>query len=347
VKNICVDPRTSLVWRALIAQQRGSVFHSPDWIQVLSDTYGLDVCAHVLLDDVGAPVAGMALGRVADLIGERIVSLPFSDYCDPLVGDFAQWNQLIAPLLAEGRPIIVRCLHNRLPLADDRFTQFKQAMWHGKDLHPDLDALWHALPNSTRRAIEKARRMGVTVRAANCPAELRAFFELHLKVRKYKYRLLAQPYRFFEHIWEHFLTQQRGVLLLAFHHNTIIGGTLYLESNDTLYYKFNASAMTDLAQRPNDLLAWEGIQYGKSLGCTTLDFGLSDCDQEGLLRFKRKFATEEKLIAFLHHLPPGMPSLREQQLRKLVSALTDLLTDEAVADQVSDRAGDLLYQYFT
>jgi CelD/BcsL family acetyltransferase involved in cellulose biosynthesis len=322
------------------------VFHSPAWLQVLADTYDLNVCAHVLLDDAGTPIGGMPLGHVADLIGERVVGLPFSDYCDPLAEEREQWELLAAQIFAQERPIVVRCLHNHLPLADARFSQFKQAMWHGKDLRPDLDALWRALPESTRRAIEKARREGVSVRAAECRDELRMFFEMHLKVRKYKYRLLAQPYRFFENIWEQFLTQQRGVLLLAFHRDAVIGGTLYLEWNDTLYYKFNASAMAALAHRPNDLLTWEGIRYGKSRGYGRLDFGLSDCDQEGLLRFKRKFATDEKPIAFLRHMPPGMPDLREQRARTLMSALTELLTDESVSDHVSDRAGDLLYRYF-
>ena len=37
-------------------------------------------------------------------------------------------------------------------------------------------------------------RDGVVVRAAECEEDLHAFFELHLKLRKYKYRMLAQPY---------------------------------------------------------------------------------------------------------------------------------------------------------
>jgi len=51
----------------------------------------------------------------------------------------------------------------------------------------------------------KSQREGLVVRLAQSEEELRAFFEMHLKVRKYKYGLLAQPYRFFQNIWRHFI----------------------------------------------------------------------------------------------------------------------------------------------
>src|SRR5204862_531939 len=108
-----------------------------------------------------------------------------------------------------------------------------------------------------------------------------------------------QPYRFFEAIWQAFVEAERGALLLAEHDDQPIGGILLLEWKSTLYYKFNASAHANLTHRPNDLLMWQAIQHGKARGLTRMDFGLSDWDQEGLIRYKRKFASEEKSISFL------------------------------------------------
>jgi lipid II:glycine glycyltransferase (peptidoglycan interpeptide bridge formation enzyme) len=176
---------------------------------------------------------------------------------------------------------------------------------------------------------------------------LRAFFELHLGVRKYKYRLLAQPYCFFENIWRQFIEEQRGSLMIAAYEGEIIGGVMFLEWKDGLYYKFNASAPASLSLRPNDLLIWEGIQYGKAKGCTYLDFGLSDWDQEGLLRYKRKFATVEKTISFLRYSPNGASAQQAQQGADFLPQLTQLFTDEAVPDQVTEKAGEVLYRFFT
>ena len=48
-----VDPRTDPVWQLLVDRTPSSVFHSPAWIQVLTDTYGWEASAFVVLDDRG------------------------------------------------------------------------------------------------------------------------------------------------------------------------------------------------------------------------------------------------------------------------------------------------------
>ena len=87
MKVVCIDPRTSPLWQTLVVKTESSVFHSPSWIQVLTDTYGWEASAYVIVDEAGEPCAGIPLCRIADMFGERIVALPFSDYCDPLIRD--------------------------------------------------------------------------------------------------------------------------------------------------------------------------------------------------------------------------------------------------------------------
>ena len=343
---ICVNPLDDPRWQRLVDRHASSVFHTTAWLSVLVETYGFEAGALVLIGDDGEPRAGLPFCRVDDLLGERLAALPFSDYCDPLVSTREDWDTLSSMMLARGCPVTLRPLHNQIPCADDRFARPKQARWHGIDLRPDLDAHWSRLDGSAKRAVQKAEREGVVVRAAGEPGELRAFFDLHLGVRKRKYRLLAQPYRFFERIWEAFVAPGRGALLLAEHEEHVIGGVLYLEWKDTLYYKFNASAPLDLGHRPNDLLMWAGIKHGKARGLDFMDLGLSDWDQAGLIRYKRKFATEEKTISFLRHVPDGWQAPAGGQLGLLLGQLTDLLTDPDVPDRVTDRAGDILYQLF-
>jgi CelD/BcsL family acetyltransferase involved in cellulose biosynthesis len=317
---------------------------------VLKDTYDFDIQALVVLDDADSaaaePRAGIAFASIDDMMDPRIVSLPFSDFCDPLVQDQGDWDAVVGRLLANEHRLSLRCLHNQIPLDDERLTQANRAKWHAVDLRRDVDDIWQDLHGSARRAIRKARR-NVTVRRAQHKGDLRAFFELHLGLRKYKYELLAQPYRFFEHIWDHFIAKDKGALMLAVHESHIIAGVLFLEWQDKLYYKFNASAPESVSLRPNDLIVWEGIKYGQRKGYEYLDFGLSDWDQEGLLRYKRKFATEEKTISFLTYTPGGSPSQEERQMRALLPQITDLFVDETVPDCITERAGEVLYRFFT
>lgn len=316
-------------------------------MRVLSDTYGWEPSAYVALDDRGVPQAGLPFCRISDALGERVVALPFSDYCDPLVNDMTSWRVLIERALSEHRPVILRCLHNLLPLDDERFALAKQAKWHGLDLRPDLGSLWTGMHDSTHRAIRKSQREGLVVRMARSEEELRIFYEMHLKVRKYKYGLLAQPYSFFQNIWRQFVEVNNGFLLVALFEDKIVAGDFFLVWKDTLYYKFNASLPGDLSHRPNDLLIWEGIQHAKMRGLLSLDLGLSDIDQEGLIRYKRKFGAEEKTIAFLRHEPNGGPTAAEKELRELLGKLTNRFTDHLVPDLVTERAGEDLYRLFS
>ena len=347
MKVVCIDPRTSPLWQTLVVKTESSVFHSPSWIQVLTDTYGWEASAYVIVDEAGEPCAGIPLCRIADMFGERIVALPFSDYCDPLIRDAESWRVLIEKLLPEQVPITLRCLHNDVPLSDERFSLVKQATWHRLDLRPDLEAVWKTMHDSTHRAIRKSEREGLTVRMAESEPELRVFFEMHLKIRKYKYGLLAQPYSFLQNIWRHFVEPQHGFLMLAIHEDKIVAGDFFLEWKDTLYYKFNASLHDDLSHRPNDLLIWHGIQEGKKRGLTYLDFGLSDIDQEGLIRYKRKFGAEEKTISFLNHSPNGGPTRAQKEMKELLGKLTARFTDHMVPDQITEKAGEDLYRLFS
>jgi len=341
-----IDPTVDPLWEALLNWSASCVFHSPGWLRVLKRTYGLDIQAHVLLDTRGIPRAGLPFCRIADIQGERTAILPFSDYCDPLTDSDEEWRQLIDALVVEGCPITLRCVHNDVALVDERFARIKRAKWHGVDLRPDLETLWSGLHSSARRAINKARREGVIVRLAQSQQDLRAFFELHLCVRKYKYRLVAQPFAFFENIWREFVEPGQGFILLACCRDKIVGGIFALVWQDKLYYKFNASAASDLAVRPNDLMIWQAIQRGKARGLVHLDLGLSDWNQEGLVRYKKKYASQEKTISFLKYMPHQAVSRAEEELGQLLPQLTDLLTDASVPDHITEQAGAILYRLF-
>jgi CelD/BcsL family acetyltransferase involved in cellulose biosynthesis len=342
----CIDPITDPLWLRLVERQESSVFHSPDWLRVLQDTYGLQVHAYVLVDGADEPCAGIPFCRIVDLHGKRLSSLPFSDYCDPVVHNVHQWQLLVDKLLAERCPVFLRCLHNDIPLSDTRFIVTKQAMWHVTDLRFDVDNLWNQIHPSARRATKKAERDGVVVKVAESEDTLRAFFEMYLRLRKQKYGLIAQPYVFFQNIWRQFVEKEKGKLLVAYYDGELIGGIFFLQWKDSFCYKFNASVPAYLSHRPNNLLLWEGVKYARAAGFQYLDFGLSDLDQDGLLRYKRQFATAEKTISFLQYRPVEALNPQEQQMRTLLPELTTLFTNEQVPDSITEKAGEALYHFF-
>ena len=346
IECVVVDALTDQRWADLVESSDTDVFHSRPWLEALASTYGFDMQAVLLLDDSGAPVGGIPFSRVEGLPAPRVAAPPFSDFCDPIATTPAQWRLIRDALLAHEVPITVRCLHNDLPLTDDILQAANKCRWHGLNLDRPVESIWDGIDASARRAIRKARKEGVTVRPATDRSELRRFFELHLATRKYRYRLLAQPFALFENLWKQFVEAGTGSLMVALHDNEIIGAVFFLEWQDTLYYKFSASAAAGMELRPNDLIIWESIEAAQSRGLRRLDFGLSDWDQDGLVRYKRKYATEEKTISFMRNPAAAPHDTRAGQTRSILPQLTDLLTAEEVPDAVTERAGELLYGLF-
>lgn len=348
MKVIPVNPRTDPLWSTLIERYSGSVFHSPLWMNVLTATYDFDIAAYIVLNSSEEPVGGIAYCVIKDFLGDRLVALPFSDHCDPLVDSKEIWEKLVAKISIENLPFTLRCLHNSISLHDNRFVVAKKAKWHGLNLNADLNTLFEGLHSSRRWGIRKAYKNGVSIEITSNKEALEKFFQMHLRIRKYKYRLLAQPYQFFENIWDFFLESKKLYMLVAVYEKKIVASSIFLGWRHTLYYKFSASDPSYLIHcRPNDLLIWEAIKLGKNYEYHLLDFGLSDYDQDGLIRFKRQFGTEEKEIIHLRYVPEIMDGQMSIEGQRLLGNLTSLLTDKSVPDQITAKGGEILYRFFT
>lgn len=342
-----VNPIESTLWHNLINNTRTTVFHSTEWISVVADSYSWIPQANILLDEAGKPIAGIAYFKIEDFRGPRIISLPFTDFCDPIVETMGNWHRISDSLVDFQLPIRLRCLHNQLIANDDRFKENNQAFWHRIDVQRDEEEIWGSIHSSARRAIKKAERNGVKVDFRNDKDAMIAFFELHLGVRKYRHNLLAQPFEFFEAIWENFIKPEKGTIALASLDGDIVGATLNLKWQDTFYYKYSASALTQLAVRPTDIIIYESMKYAKQQGLNYIDMGLSEIEHEGLVRFKRKYATDEKVVTFFGHNTDVSYPATIQQVNQLFSKLTDILTDQSVPDEITKRVGNIMYQFFT
>src|SRR6202041_2864430 len=98
--NLCIiNPLTDQRWDDLVAQHAlASAFHQRGWLQALSRTYGYTPLVLTSALDDEPMFDGIVLCRVSSWItGTRLVSLPFSDHCDPLLNssedfcEFAEW----------------------------------------------------------------------------------------------------------------------------------------------------------------------------------------------------------------------------------------------------------------
>jgi CelD/BcsL family acetyltransferase involved in cellulose biosynthesis len=344
-----VDAMSDARWRDLVAGAGGSLFHSPAWSSVLTETYGFEVRALIAVDG-DRVCAGIPWCEVSDPGGRRLVSLPFSDFCGPI--GRPPFAPLLATLAARGVPAKLRMLVDAAtpePAPDDGtgdgFRTSGVARWHGVAVgrSPDVDG-WADLASSTRRAVAKARREGVEVVERTDREFVDRFFRLHAGVRKHKYRLLPQPRAFFTAMRDRFEATGDWHPLVAVRDGEVIAATVYLRCGDTLYYKFNASDPAGLSARPNDLLLWAGIELAARLGCRLLDLGASDDDQPGLIRFKRGFGADEREIRTRVAGPPAPAGAGPFQA--LLHDVTGKVTAPTAPDALTEAAGARLYRFF-
>lgn len=340
-----VDPLVDVNWSRLVTGRSTDVFQSPAWLTALSETYGFEPRAKLILAG-DTPTAGVAYVDLEGFGRPRRRIIPFSDFCDPIAPDEVSWSVLSDHLRAGDRPVTIRCRRAKWPRLDESFEFRSRAAWHRADLTRETEMAWASLDPSARRAIRRASKEGVTVTQAEGLSDVRSFYELHLKVRRGKYGLLAQPFAFFEHLWDQFLSKGSGELLLAVSDDAVVGGVLFLDWGDTCYYKFNASDPEMLAVRPNDLVMWTGMQSAAERGRQWLDFGVSDLDQPGLIRYKEKYATETGYVDTMVCDTAVSAPASEQEAAGLLPALTQLLVQAGVPAEVTERGGELLYRYF-
>jgi len=341
-----IDPTSDPSWSELMCS-RGSAFGAPPWFTAIVDTYGFDLHANVLRDDSGATCAGIAYAELDDFLGHRIVSVPFCDYLDPVIDDAAQWHQLVDPLVDRGLPFQLKVLDANAPRADTRFAHVDELAYHCTNLERSEDDLLAAFNRHARQNVRYAERNGVTVRFGTDLDDVRQYYELHRRTRKYKHSLLAQPVSFFENIWKQFAPTDGVVIGFAEHEGDVIASAFYLVWDNVWYFKFSASIFERSGVRPNEKLAWESMRLAMSRGCVSYDWGVSDLDPPGLVQYKRKLGTEERRMTVLRHTPEGYSNPHAAEIKPLLGELTGLLTRDDVPDDVTQRAGELLYRYFT
>ena len=168
-----------------------------------------------------------------------------------------------------------------------------------------------------------------------------------MRLRKRKYRLLAQPLEFFERIWTGFAAGDGCVTLLARAGGRAIAGRAVRGVGGTrLYYKFGASAGELLPLRPNDAIYWAAIRQAAERGLRTCSTGAcATATSPAWSSFKRKWASiERSLVTLRSGEVAATPAQRA--LGAELGELTRLLTDDAVPDETTERAGAVLYHYF-
>jgi CelD/BcsL family acetyltransferase involved in cellulose biosynthesis len=297
-----IDPLRDPSWFALVEKHpRASVFHTPDWLAALQRTYGYEPMA-LTTSPPGRELAnGVVFCRVSSwLTGHRIVSLPFSDHCDPLVDEPAEIGCILAALHGMSKDYRLKYIELR-PLESGvgpvpPFRESATFCLHRLDLHPSVDEIFRGLHRDcVRRKIRRAEREGLTYLAGRSDLVLKKFYRLVVLTRR-RQLLPPQPLAWFRNLIA--CMGDKLKMHVASKDGQPVAGILTLAYKSTLVYKYGCSDRRFSNLGGAQLLLWKAIQDAKSNGLREVDLGRSDWSDHGLINFKDRWGAAQSTLKY-------------------------------------------------
>jgi hypothetical protein len=294
-----VDPTVSENWDELILSFPSySFFHSSDWAKVLKDTYNFK--PHYLkLTEKEKTKAIIPLMEIDSIFtGRRAISLPFSDFCEPLISSGVNLKRIRHEVIDYSKQKGFNSIEFRdSEVHLDNSVIIPAGYQHILDLSVSVEQLFKDLSDSTRRNIRKAIKSKVSFEINNTPSALDDFYTLNCYTRR-RHGLPPQPLNFFRKLYDFVLTKNKGFICISKHNGKSIATALFLLIGQKALFKYGASLFQYQNFRPNNLLMWESIKYIKNQGFNELNFGRTELENIGLRRFKLGWGSEEKILNY-------------------------------------------------
>jgi hypothetical protein len=296
-----LNPLEDAEWDLRMAQySESTVLHSAAWARVLHDAYGYQPC-YLAAGEQARPTVLPIMDVRSWLTGRRGVSLPFSDFCEPLGGESGALQAALAAALDFGKAQGWRWLELRsgrriLPETPAALTYYE----HILDLSEGETAVFSRLEGPVRTAIRKAVRLGVEVRVSDTLDAVLDFYALNCRSRR-DHGLPPQPLVFFKAIHHHLIAPGMGFVSLARWKDRPVAANVFLYFGRKALFKFGASDKRFQEARAATVAMWEGIRHCMRSGCETLSMGRTSLDHLGLRRYKRSWGTAERRADYFRY----------------------------------------------
>lgn len=339
-----INPLEDDRWAGFVDRHpNSSLFHTTGWLKALRTTYGYEPVAFT----TSAPSEELTNALLVCVVQSwltrgRLVSLPFSDHCEPLVENSEQLRTLCTHLKALRRTQRWKYAEMRTSDtfygAEEGFRECKVYRWHRLDLRSSLDALYKGFHKSCiRRRIRHAEHQGLRYEEGRDESLLRSFYDLIVLSRLRKH-LPPQPFEWFQNLVS--CMGKDVCIRLAFKGDHPIAGILTMSHGKKMYYKYGGSDARFNSLGATPTLLWKAIQAAKSAGMEELDLGRSEVENRGLIQFKERWGAQSVRLT-LWRGPIGEVSLSLEHLKlRLAKSVC-----ASVPQKILVMAGRLMYRH--
>jgi lipid II:glycine glycyltransferase (peptidoglycan interpeptide bridge formation enzyme) len=319
------------------------MFHATYWLEALHRTYGYAPVVYTTTAPGKELLNGIVFCRIRSwLSGSRLVSLPFSDHCEPLADaeDMAelmdwlkvsrhrkQWKYI------ELRPLSPHSVGRTCNLAKSESFSLQLL-----DLRPSLDTLFRNFHKScVQRKIHRAERENLTYEEGRSDTLLKKFYDLLLLTRR-RHGLPPQPLVWFRNAVA--CLGDRVLIRVVSKDGQSVASIVTIQYKDVLVYKYGCSDSRFNNLGGNSLLFWKAIQDAKQNGLQKYDLGRSGPDNSGLVSFKENWGAVSVPLDY-YRLPAQQPfHLNSGWRTRIAKSVFSVMPDALLA-----ATGRLLYRH--
>jgi hypothetical protein len=336
-----INPEKDIRWDKFVFNHpNGSIYHHSAWLKVLESTFGYSPF-YVALErtDTGQLEGILPFQFInSKLTGKRLVSLPFTSYCNCLVPESELENIIrFAYKHHLGVDYLELKFINYAELSVKKEADF---ITHTLNLDKDIEQILISFHyTSIRQRIKRAEKNNLKFRIANKEEDLQEFYKLHTKVRK-KHGLPPHPYTFFLNMWQELRERNFLFVPVIEYKDKIIAASVVLRSKNTFHLEYSASDQNFHKLCSNQKLIWEAIKIAHNAGARYFDFGRSPLKNQSLIEFKERWGAKRLNLEY-KYFPRSKRFDTEKGLsRKILS-----FTNHHLPDYLLRIEGKLLYPH--
>lgn len=322
------------------------MFHTVGWLQALQRTYQYQPTVFTTSPPNGELKNGLVFCGINSWItGRRLVSLPFSDHCEPLCDSTEDLNFLIRYLQStlehqnwrylESRPISGNFGHTS---NTNSFLPVGIYFLHILDLRPDLDELFRNLDKDCiQRRIHRAERAVLIEKCGATDDLLKEFYGLFVLTRS-RHRLPPIPFTWFRNLVQ--CQTEALQIRLAYKDRIPVAAILTLRFKDTVYYKYGCSDARFKHLGATPWLLWRAIAAAKSNGAVEFDMGRTEKQNTGLIVFKNRWVRQSKQLVYWKYPDTSTLDLVDGWKMRMAKRVFSCMPDRLLTI-----AGKLIYRH--
>ena len=342
-----IDPRIDGRWAVFLENHRDSgIFHTTAWLEALHRTYGYEPVVYTTTPPGRDLENGVPFCHVRSyLTGRRLVSLPFSDHCQPLANT-EELHELLCGVKAGAR--IDKCEYVELkpltPLSPDAvtasdLTASHEAVIHKLNLRRSVSEVVSGFhKNCVRRTIARSEREGLRYEEGRSEDLLQKFYRLLLMTRR-RHGLPPQPLQWFRNLIA-CLGDHLKIRVASLKDGTPVASIVTLSYKEVVTYKYGCSDPRFNALGGTAMLLWRTIEEAMRDGAAELDLGRSDYDTPGLISFKDHWGADRYALTYYRN-----PATTNANRAHGFAATTARRLITSVPDSLFTTLGGFIYRH--